>query len=70
MKFMEKPMLMKLAIFYLVGAVIVGALMAGSQTVNATYRGKPVTHPRLIAGVVGGALWPVTLIQSVFARLK
>jgi hypothetical protein len=55
--------IVKIAIFYAVGAVIVGSPVASMETFCATWRGKPIRYSRLVGGVVAGILWPSTLLQ-------
>jgi hypothetical protein len=62
-------MIAKIAVFYAVGAVVVGCFVAAMQSC-ATWRGKPLRYPRLIGGVIAGALWPSTLLQFLMARVE
>jgi hypothetical protein len=61
-------MIAKITLFYSVAAVIVGALVASMESFRATWRGRPIRHPRLVGGIVAGALWPNTLLQFLKSR--
>lgn len=61
-------MMINIAIFYAVGAVIVGVLIAVMGGAVATWNGKPIPYARLFVPIIGGAMWPVALVQLLIAR--
>lgn len=62
-------MIIAATIFYLVGAVIVGAMFASSNHVAASWRGKPTAFPRLVVGIGTGIIWPFALLKLLFRPL-
>jgi hypothetical protein len=55
-------------IFYMTGAAVMAALFLGMKNHRATFRGRPVSHPRLVLSVLAGLLWPVVIYQMIFTH--
>lgn len=59
---------MQIAIYYGVGAVIVGGFVSAMDEVNFSFRDRPFPYPRVAAGIVSGVIWPAVIWKMVMPR--
>lgn len=58
----------QIAIFYVIGAVIIGGFVSAMDKVNFSFRGRPLPYARVVAGIVSGAIWPAVVWQIIMPR--
>ena len=64
--------MIKIVLFYSIAACVIGAVFTSFEKVTVSWRGKPVQFrfQRLVGGIIAGALWPVTLFQTLFGKIR
>lgn len=59
-----------IALFYVCGAVVVGLTVGvGYESVTLTRDGRQLPFARLLAAVMFGVLWPITVLKIIFGKL-
>lgn len=61
-------MLQNFLIFYGVAGFVIGGFVAGMDSVNFQFRGRPAPWPRLWAGAIAAIAWPVILWKLATGR--